>query len=88
MTKAIQKSDGSDQKLTELANREQKLRDKWVSFKKKLRASKGVDPDFADWKYREEEAKFERALELINQQRNRIAQPEHHPIIFCSSRHM
>ena len=83
MAKPVQKSDANEQELMELADREEKLRDKWVAFKKKLRATKGIDPDYADQKFREEEVKFERAMELINQQRDWIAKPERHPTEFC-----
>ena len=35
MAKPVQKSDANEQELMELADREEKLRDKWVAFKKK-----------------------------------------------------
>jgi len=64
--------DQPEQKLRELAGRELKTREKWVSFKKKLRANKGIDPDLADQKYRDEEAKFDAEMRLIDERRAKL----------------
>ena len=78
MSKGIQQPDQTEQALRELAGQERKIRDKWVSFKKKLRATKGLDPDYADEKYREEEAKFDGAMRLIDERRERLLSKAFH----------
>ena len=62
----------AEQELWELANRERKTRDKWLSFKKRLRASKHLAPEFADEKYREAEAKFDGARKRIEERREKL----------------
>ena len=60
MSKVVQHLGNREQELRELAIRERKIRDKWLSFKKRLRANKSLDPDYAEERYRQEEAKFNR----------------------------
>jgi len=72
MSKGVQVLGGSEQELRELANRERKTRDKWLSFKKRLRASKSLAPDYADEKYREAEAKYDGAMKMIEERREKL----------------
>ncbi len=72
MTKTTRHSDQTEQELKELAGRERKTRDKWVSFKKKLRATNCLDPDYTDQKFREEQAKFDAAMRLIDERRAKV----------------
>ena len=61
-----------EQELRELTRRERKLRDKWLSFKKRLRANKSLDPDCADERYRQAEAKFDVAMQRLQEQREKF----------------
>ena len=72
MTQSTPQPDRTEQELRELAGRERKAREKWVSFKKKLRLTKGLDPDTADRKFRVEEAKFEAEMRLIDERRAKV----------------
>jgi hypothetical protein len=72
MSKGVRQPGNSEQELKALAGRERKVNDKWVSFKKKLRANKSLDPDYADEKYREEEAKYNDAMKSIEEEREKI----------------
>ena len=72
MSNGIPHPHKAEQDLSELLGQERKVRDKWLSFKKKLRATKGLDPDYADQKYRNEEAKFEAAMQLIRERRGKL----------------
>jgi hypothetical protein len=72
MSEDVQPPGAHEQMLTALDYQERKIRDKWVSFKKRLRADKSLDPDCADQKFREEEAKYEEAMNLISEQREHL----------------
>jgi hypothetical protein len=69
MSEGTQPQKDRDQELGALTKQERKAKGKWVSFKKALRADRSIDPDCADEKYREEEAKYEETMKLINAQR-------------------
>ena len=69
MSEGAQPQTDRDQELGALAKQERKAKGKWVSFKKALRANRSIDPDYADKKYREEEAKYAETMKLINAQR-------------------
>jgi hypothetical protein len=70
MSDENQETDHCDQELRAIAVRERKLKGKWESFKKVLRGDKTLDPDYASEKFDQEKAKYEEAMELIEQERN------------------
>jgi hypothetical protein len=72
MSDEDQRGGDSDQELRALAVRERKLKGKWESFKKVLRGDKTLDPDYASKMFDQEKAKYEAALELIEQEREQI----------------
>jgi len=55
----------------ELDQRERKIKEKWVSFKKKLRTNRSLDPDHAAEKFREAEARYDAEMKLIEAARQR-----------------
>ena len=61
-----------DQKWRVLAVQERKLKGKWESVKKALRGDKTLDPDYASETFEREKAKYEAAMELIEQEREQI----------------
>ena len=71
-THPVTEMSAGDQGLEALAVRERKLRGKWESFKKVLRWDKTLDPDYASEKFDQEKAKYEEALELIEQEREQL----------------
>lgn len=73
MSEDVQTTGSFDQELSVLENRERKIKAKWVSFKKRLRTDRRLDPGDALRKYAEAEAKYEAALALIDWQREQIA---------------
>ena len=72
MRKGVPQPGGSEEALRELAARERKTRDKWLSFKKQLRTNKSLAPDDADEKYREAEVKFVDAMKAIDERRENL----------------
>lgn len=72
MRKGVPQPGGSEEALRELAARERKTRDKWLSFKKQLRTNKSLAPDDADEKYREAEVKFDDAMKAIDERREKL----------------
>jgi hypothetical protein len=76
MSKVVQAPGGGEPELRALANRERKTRDKWLSFKKRLRAGKSLPPDCADEKFRLEEAKFDGAMKMIEERRRKLTTRE------------
>jgi hypothetical protein len=55
-----------------LTDLERKVKGKWVSFKKELRANKSLDPDYAEEKFRAEKAKYDVALKSIEKEREKV----------------
>jgi len=72
MRKGVPQPGGSEESLRELAARERKTRDKWLSFKKQLRTNKSLAPEDADEKYREAEVKFVDAMKAIDERREKL----------------
>ena len=68
----IQPRRDHEQALIDLDNRERKTREKWVAFKKALRADHNLEPDSAALKFCAEEAKYEAAMKWIDQQRAHV----------------
>ncbi len=69
MNEAQPQGGDRDQKLRVLAVQERKLKGKWESVKKVLRGDKTIDPDYASETFEREKAKYEAALELMEQER-------------------
>jgi len=67
----------SEQKLRELATRERKTRDKWLSLKKRLRTNKRLAPEVADETYRAAEATFDRAMKMLEDRREKLLANAH-----------
>jgi hypothetical protein len=72
MSEEVEQTGDSDQELRLLAVQERKLKGKWESFKKVLRGNKTLDPDCASRKFDQEQAKYEEAMKLIEQEREQI----------------